>query len=114
MENGNIILFLILVGVGILFVVGSCSYKSGYKFDNSMYSYGNPNTAREAHYYQCIKDECGGDTHDYDCLEKCHLKSYRKGMKTIDHADWVCYNYRFDEHAYYKCLDSVYADYRYP
>jgi len=84
-------------------------------FDNSEYQYGNPSQWREQYYRDCIVKECKGNTHDYNCLEKCHLKSFRVDMgDQKDHAYWVCYNYRNDEDAYYRCLDAVYADYKYP
>lgn len=85
------------------------------KFDNSEYQYGNPSQWREDYYYSCLAKECGGNTQDYDCLAKCHLKSFRVDMGAKrDHADWVCYNYQGDEDAYYRCLNNVYSDYKYP
>jgi len=108
------ILLLVLIAVVLIWVWGSCSQKSRFVFSNADYQYGNPNLGREYHYYKCLADECNGNTHDYECLEKCHLKAYRRGMKEPDVKDMVCMKYRDDEHAYYRCLDSVYADYRYP
>jgi len=93
-------------------------------FNNSMYQYSNPSIPREDNYYSCVAKECAGDTFDYHCLEKCHLKTFRRGMGDAigptdwthvkDHADLVCHNYRKDQNAYYRCLDEIYADYRYP
>ena len=93
-------------------------------FNNSMYQYSNPSVPREDNYYECVAEECGGNAFDYHCLEKCHLKTFRHGMGDAigptdwthvkDHADLVCHNYRHDENAYYRCLDEIYADYRYP
>ena len=105
------VIVLVLLG---LVVFNNLTYVSGFTFNNSEYSYSNPDTVHEWDYYGCIKNECGGNTHDYDCLEKCHLKAFRKGMDTMDTKDWVCLPYANDEDAYYRCLDNAYADYKYP
>lgn len=106
-----IVLFLILIGA---VVFGGCSQKSGFIFDNRNYQYSNPNVDRQYHYYKCIANECAGNTHNYDCLEKCHLKTFRKGMKAPDIQSRVCEPLKHDEDQFYKCLDSVYTGYRYP
>ncbi len=113
MDN-NSALFLVVITIIIVAVLWCATKKDKFRFDNSMYQYSNPSLNREKYYYNCVGNECGGNTFDYPCLEKCHLKSFRHGMQTKDHADWVCYNYRNDKDAYYKCLDAVYADYRFP
>lgn len=107
------LIVLIVLGVVFLFMWVGRS-KSNFVFSNADYQYSNPNVGREYDYYKCISDECKGNTHDYFCLEKCHLKAYRKGMMQGDIKDMVCSPYRNDEHAYYRCLDAVYANYRYP
>jgi hypothetical protein len=116
--SGTALILLILLVVSVLFLVGgcglTCSSRSGFTFNNSEYQYSNPNVYRQWYYYKCLEKDCGGDTHDYDCLEKCHLKAYRMDMDSIDVKDWVCMPYAKDEDAFYRCLDSVYADYRYP
>ena len=118
MISGATIVLLIVLVLGVFFLVGgcslSCSQKSGFTFNNSEYQYSNPDVYREWRYYKCLDKECGGNTHDYDCLEKCHLKAYRFDMDSTDIKDLVCMNYIQDEDAFYKCLDSVYADYKYP
>jgi hypothetical protein len=83
-------------------------------FDNSMYDYGNPAQWREQYYKMCVTGECAGDTSNYDCLQRCRLKTFRVDKMTPDHADLVCGNYKFDEDSYYKCLADVYANYKYP
>ena len=117
MTGISVLVCLILLGL-ILFIVGkcrlNCSQISPFTFNNSEYQYGNPNLMREWYYYKCMDKDCGGQTHDYLCLEKCHLKAYRAGMMEKDIKDMVCQPYSSDEDAYYRCLDSVYADYKYP
>ena len=84
-------------------------------FSNANYQYSNPNVERQYNYYKCISDECGGNTHNYNCLEKCHLKTFRRGMRVPDIKDMICSQYGSgSEDEYYKCLDDVYSDYRYP
>lgn len=107
-------ILLIIFFVSILFLIKGCTSQSGFTFNNSEYQYSNPDVPREQYYYKCLVDECDGDTHNYDCLQKCHLKSYRMGMESTDAQDWVCYPYANDENAFYKCLADVYSDYRYP
>lgn len=105
----NILILLILVLVGVV-VYRIYTMYAGFKFDNADYQYGRPNMENENYYYQCLKEECNDDTHDFDCLEKCHTKTFKKGEKTIDHADWQCMRYRDNEDDYYRCLDWMYSD----
>jgi len=86
----------------------------GATFNNSEYQTYPPSVDIQEDYYGCIARECGGDTFDYPCLQKCHLKSYRRYMSTPDHADWVCYYKRHNEDDYYKCLANVYSNYEFP
>jgi len=108
------------------------SYKSpttALRFDNSMYQYSNPPPNMEKRYYDCLKYECHNDDDNYECTERCrYLRTFRPRIKGFvgatnvaeeidrveDTADWVCRNFRQDKDAYYKCLDNVYANYRYP
>lgn len=122
-----ICLSVVLIAV-LLFLNGGlkCFSKSGFKwksilrsnprpFNNSEYQYGNEGPQTEDNYYKCLMEDCKGNTHNYDCLEKCRIKSFRSaGPHNIDAQSWVCMKYRDNEDAYYKCLDNVYADYRYP
>ena len=114
-DSTTLVILGILVVCGIL-LVNKCSSTaiSGFNFNNSDYQYSNASVNREYMYYKCISDDCDGDTDDYFCLEKCHLKSYRAGMIAPDIKDMVCSKYQNNEDAYYRCLDSVYADYKYP
>jgi len=86
----------------------------GGSFNNSEYQTYPPSTDIQGDYYSCIAEECDGNTFDYPCLQRCHLKSYRRHMTTPDHADWVCYSHRHDEDKYYECLANVYANYYFP
>jgi len=87
---------------------------TGSTFDNSEYQTYPPSIDLQEDYYGCIAQECGGNTFDYPCLQRCHLKSYRRYMSTPDHADWVCYYKRHNEDEYYSCLANVYSDYKFP
>lgn len=89
-------------------------FPKGSTFSNADYQTYPPSVDIQSDYYGCIANECGGDTFDYECTQKCHLKSYRRYMTTPDHADWVCYRKRHDEDKYYECLANVYADYKFP
>ncbi len=111
--NGLAIVLIIGTIIVVMFMLTSCN-KSLFKFDNTMYQYDPPSIDLQEDYFKCIARECGGNTHDYNCLEKCHLKAFRRDMMTLDRVDLVCHNYRNDEDAYYRCLDEVYADYKYP
>ncbi len=128
MHDAALVVLFILIVV-IVLMVNKCSSRStftfnnsehqrssrsGATFNNSEYQYSNPDLTKEQFYYDCISKECGGNTHDYYCLQKCHLKTFRRGMKTMDTKDWVCMPYANDEDAYYRCLANTYADYRYP
>lgn len=109
-----LVIFILIVAF-IFFLIMRNKSESYRPFNNSEYQYGNPNVEREYNYYKCISDECGGNTHDYPCLEKCHLKAYRRGMAENDIQSMVCQAYASsNEDEYYKCLDQVYTRYRYP
>ena len=88
----NIILLLGLVVI-IVIIITTCKSRSPFTFNNSQYQYSNPNLKRENDYYKCISGECKGNTHDYRCLERCHLKAYRKGMGAPDIKDMICRQY---------------------
>lgn len=123
-DNGLMWLLLIGAAVFIFLMIMMSSCKSEkMKFDNSMYQYYPPGTDQQNDYYKCLQNECGGNTYDYFCTEKCHLKTFRKGMFTNstagwDAQTWVCSKYLDskygDDHAFYRCLDAVYADYKMP
>ncbi len=136
MNTKQVAIYSIIIFLVIFFVIRGVWKRSGFKFkeyttpsqaypkgtkfvegstfDNAEYQTYYPSVDMQSDYYQCIANECQGDTFNYSCLQRCHLKSYRRDMTSPDHADWVCYRKRFDEDEYYKCLANVYADYRYP
>jgi len=110
-------MYIPLMLVLVLVVIGLCVYnkrttKDGY--NNALYQYYPEGLIQEDDYFTCIGNMCNGNTMDYDCMEACHLMTFRKGMTKPDAQDWVCFNYRGDPHAYYRCLNAVYADYKYP
>jgi len=123
-QNVKLLVLFFLVSVAIYFILkrnNTDEYVNmenvvpgKLEYDTSMYQYSNPSLPKERNYYMCISEECGGNTQNYDCLEKCKLKTFRAGMDTMDTKDWVCFPFAEDEDAYYKCLSQVYADYRYP
>ena len=121
MKNNSPTMILVIVVVIILFLVllnkncgGSSGEPDSFGFNNSEYQNSTPNVKRQYDYYKCIAKECGGKTHDYSCLSKCHLKTFRRGMQSPDIKDLVCQSYFEHPDQYYKCLEQVYSDYRYP
>lgn len=108
-------LILCVIGVIVLFLIfNRCPQRSSFMFANPNYQYSAPTIGNENDYYKCLVSECRGDTDKYECLEKCHLKSMRKGMSQPDIQDRVCEAYAgHNEEDYFKCLDTIYSDYRY-
>lgn len=120
--------FFVIILIALLFVVVLWNSKfDGFRFipTNRDYQYSNPALNRENWYYQCVRDECNNSTNDYNCLQKCHLKTFRKGFgfgdsqgpagwRVFDHADYVCLPYKNNQEEYYKCLNAVYTNYHYP
>ena len=92
-----------------------------YRFNNADYQYYPPPITVQNKYYQGIQDECGGNTYDYDCLEKVHLKAFRGDMEKYPTSAWDAQTWQCmtspnvkDEKSFYKCLDGTYAGYQYP
>lgn len=105
---------LVIIILVICVVVYLCKGSKRDGYGNVLYQYYPEGLNQEDYYFTCINNMCNGNTHDYDCMERCHLMTFRKGMKKPDIQDWVCYHYRGDPHAYYRCLNAVYADLKYP
>lgn len=76
-----------------------------------VYYYQNmpPSLRVENQYHECAINECGGVYNDYECLQKCYIKTMKDG--TNDILDRVCEQYKDDEGKYYSCLDANYANY---
>ena len=92
-------------------------HKASSLFNNGDYQYKPPSPITQNDYYKCLHNECSGNTYDYNCVEKCHLKAFRKDMENKptaawDAQTWVCMSYSNDKESFYKCLDQVYADYK--
>lgn len=112
------VVLLAIIGIVILIAVLSSS-NDNFKFNNADYQYYPPPATVQNKYYKGVASECGGSTYDADCLGKVHLKSFRGDMENMptsawDAQTWQCAGLMGDEHAYYKCLNDIYADYRYP
>lgn len=76
---------------------------------NAKYQYDSPNVIKESKYYGCLLDECKGNTHNFDCLERCRLKAmmdhdlrYVSPLKAAN-----CYGKTGDD--YVNCLVFQYA-----
>ena len=117
----NLVVALVIVGAVILVILMSKSSIDNYHFDNSDYQYYPPPTTVQNKYYKGIQNECGGNTYDYNCLEKVHLKAFRGDMEKYPTSAWdaqthVCMSSPnvVDEQSLYKCLDGTYAGYKYP
>ena len=116
-KKAAIITIVVVVIIIIAIIVGVILYKRKdyFRFDNSDYQYANANVSRQYNYYECVDKLCNGDTDNYQCLDACRLKTYRYDMKSPDIKDLVCEQYATpDTPNYYRCLDDVYADYKYP
>jgi len=68
-----------------------------------------PSLHVENNYHTCMLTDCNADYENYECRQKCYIKTMKDG--TMDKADLICYKYRDSEEAYYECLDSVYGNY---
>ena len=117
----NLAIALVIIGAVILVILMSKSSTDKYRFGNADYQYAPPPITVQNKYYKSIQNECDGNTYDYDCLEKVHLKAFRGDMENLSTAGWdaqthVCMNSPnvVDEHSLYKCLDGTYAGYQYP
>lgn len=119
-SSAAVILFIVVLGIFILLVLRApcrSDFTPG-QFGNAEYQNSTPNRAKQWRYNRCVVEECGGDTNDYDCQQKCRLKVYRRDMGVMDTKDWACWKYgpmgMNDEDAYYRCLGGAYADWKYP
>lgn len=108
------VVFVIAVAVAVVAGLMLCRSRSGFKFTNANYQYSNASPPREKMYYECITRECGGRTDDQECLDMCQIQSYRADMGAGDVKDLVCQPYIGDKRVYYRCLNQLYGDYRYP
>lgn len=116
---------LAIIAMGCLFKPSKSSftYPFGWKGDhlpkffdggvlNAKYQYDSPNVEKEAKYYRCMQSECGGNTHDYNCLERCRLKTmigdnleYISSLKAAncigktgdDYVDCLVYQYAMNK-----------------
>lgn len=110
---GLITLFaIVVIGIGLLLWKNKRdSYvylplKSPYYYQNLP-----PSLTVENNYHGCVLTECKGDYDNYECRQKCYIKTMKNG--TLDKADLICHNILQEkgEDAYYQCLDSVYGNY---
>lgn len=122
MKKSIIVIICVLVGVAILLILGgtfsskdSYIHPGMYQPSNTFgypYYYQNlpPSLHVENNYHRCVIGECQGDYENYECRQKCYLKTMKDG--TFDRADLICYNEGLKgDDAYYQCLDSVYGNY---
>ncbi len=100
-------MYLLLITLIVLIIVLALRNSRSY-FDNSEYQYSNPDLGKENRYYGCVVKECDGNLNDYFCLEKCRIKTYKGD--TRDTKDYMCSGLSQDD--YYKCMGSLYSDYR--
>jgi hypothetical protein len=123
MADNSLQLVIIIVGaiVVVWLIVAMSKNSDNYQFGNADYQYSPPPITVQNKYYEGIQNECGGNTYDYNCLEKVHLKAFRGDMENLPTAGWdaqthVCMNSPnvVDEDSFYRCLDGTYADYKYP
>ena len=117
----TVVLLVLVIGVFLLLILKGKPCRSGFtpgQFGNAEYQNSTPNKAKQWRYNRCVVEECGGDTNDYACQQRCRLKVYRRGMEVMDTKDWACWQYgpmgENNEDAYYRCLGGAYADWKYP
>lgn len=118
-EVGVIVIVIFIIVLIVTWATKSSNDK--YRFGNADYQYYPPPITVQNKYYKDIQNECAGNTYNYNCLEKVHLKAFRGDMENQPTAAWdaqthVCMNSPdvVDEFSLYRCLDGTYADYRYP
>ncbi len=123
MTDNSLQLVIIILGaiIAVWLIVMMSKKYDNYRFGNADYQYKPPPPTVQNNYYKGIQNECGGNTYDYNCLEKVHLKAFRGDMENQPTAAWdaqthVCMNSPdvIDEFSLYRCLGGTYADYRYP
>lgn len=79
---------------------------------NAKYQYDSPNVVNESQYYECLVKDCRGNTHNFDCLERCRLK-----VMTNNNPEYIsplksanCIGKSGDD--YLNCLVYQYAKYQ--
>ena len=115
------LIFVLPLIIALAWLSYEINYSSGssnpkrdtFTFSNADYQYGNASPMKQFNYYGCVAKECGGDTHDYECLEKCKYKTFRKGMGAQDTKGMLCDFYTNNDRDYYRCLAQMYTGYRY-
>lgn len=122
MKQGDL-LTLFVLGLLLVLLIGSFIFtkRSNYKFPfrldnpnlpkwfpkNSEYQYDNPTPVGELLYYECIAGHCSGDTHDFDCLERCRIRSFlrkNKGGAMSPIKEALCSPYKDNQIAFEDCL----------
>lgn len=130
MNKGELFIVCALAILVILLIVGMKTKKSPFSFrvgksvggmpvfnqedlkyldhlpKNANYQYFNPNLNNEYNYYDCLSNECDGDTRNYDCLERCKLKTFM-GRNVSPLKNVLCMDKTGDD--YYDCLVHYYA-----
>ena len=79
---------------------------------NAKFQTDSPNVVKESKYYECLQNKCQGNTHDFDCLERCRLTTmadndlrYISPLKAAN-----CIGKTGDD--YLNCLVYQYAKYQ--
>ncbi len=140
MEKEAAIIILLLAVLTILLLVGMSSKKARFAFPagirdvrdpfvhrnpfslknpnlphwmarNAKFQYNNPNPTGELRYYECLAGNCKGDTHDFDCLERCRIKTFlneAEGGMISPIKDSICSDQGRGSPAYYDCLVNAY------
>lgn len=130
MKKGELFVICALVILFVALVIGMRTKKSPFSFrvgrgvggmpifdqedlkyvtdlpKNSDYQYFNPNLKNEMGYYECLSNECGGNTEDYDCLERCKLKTFM-GRYVSPLKEVLCRDKTGKD--YYDCLVHYYS-----
>lgn len=85
--------------------------RSSFAFGNADLSYSNPSISQEGKYYDCIRNECGGETRDYICSRNCRIKSFRTHGQPMSVAERLCEGIQ-DEDDKYSCLTNALSNFK--
>ena len=95
--NGLTVVIVVALIVFVFVLVNSCN-RSSFAFDNSMYQEDPPSVDLQENYFKCIAKECGGNTHDYDCLEVSILIRLRPLLRHV-----VLLHCEFVKSSFFRC-----------
>lgn len=76
---------------------------------NNMYQYDSPRPMKELKYYVCLTDECNGDVQNFECLERCRLKTFLDKQSYVSPIKEYLCGGATNSQEYYDCLANLYS-----